>query len=73
MDSEIDYCVDEAAEGEGADSFRPGARGTFVRLLLLVLLLWMLIQMVLPRQELIHRMDLPPRPPAEPIEPNYWL
>ena len=73
MESEIDYWVDEGAEGEDAGTFRLGVRGIIVRLLLLVLLLWLLIQMVLPRRNLILRMDLPPRPPAEPIEPNYWL
>ena len=70
METEVDYRIEEP---EGEDAFRPGIRGIIARLLMLVLLLWVLIQMVLPRRNLILRMDLPPRPPAEPIEPNYWL
>jgi hypothetical protein len=73
MESEVDYWIDEPAEVEGESTFRPGLRAIIVRLLLLILLLWTLIQMVLPRRNLILRMDLPPNPPAEPIEPNYWL
>jgi hypothetical protein len=71
MDTEVDYWIEESDEGE--DAFRPGLRGIISRLLLLVLLLWVLIQMVLPRQDLIHKIDLPPNPPAELIEPNYWF
>lgn len=73
MESEVDYWIEEPTEDEGDDFFRLGLRGIFARLLLLVLLLWVLIQMVLPRRNLILQMDLPPNPPAEPIEPNYWL
>jgi hypothetical protein len=73
MDSDVDYWIDEPTELEGDDAFRPGIRGIVVRLLLLVLLIWTLIQMVLPRRNLILQMGPPPNPPAEPIEPNYWL
>ena len=73
MEIETDYWTEELSESEGVDTFRPGLRDIMARLLLLVLLLWVLIQMVLHRRNLILRMDLPPRPPAEPIEPNYWL
>jgi hypothetical protein len=73
MDSDVDYWIDEPAELEGEDTFRPSWRGISVRLLLLVLLLWTLIQMVLPRRNLNLQIDQPPNPPAEPIEPNYWL
>jgi hypothetical protein len=70
METETDYRIEEP---EGVETFRPSKRGIIARLLMLVLLLWVLIQMVLPRRSLIQRMDLPPNPPAEPIEPNYWL
>ena len=70
METEVDYRIEEP---EGEDTFTPGITGIFARLLLLVLLLWVLIQMVLPRRNLILQMDAAPRPPAEPIEPNYWL
>ena len=73
METEVDYWIEEPDEVEGAETFNPGLRGIIARLLLLVLLLWVLIQMVLPRRNLILQIDLPPRPPAEPIEPNYWL
>ena len=73
MDFEPDYWFEEPAEDEGSANFRPGLRGVLIRLLMLTLLLWVLIQMVLPRRNLILQIDLPPRPPAEPIEPNYWL
>jgi hypothetical protein len=70
MEPEIDYRKEEP---EGEDTFRPGIGGIIARLLLMVLLLWVLIQMVLPRRNLILQMEFPPNPPAEPIEPNYWL
>jgi hypothetical protein len=73
METEVDYWSDEPSEIEGDDTFKPGIRGIIARLLLLVLLIWVLIQMVLPRRNLIFRRDFPPNPPAEPIEPNYWL
>jgi hypothetical protein len=73
MEFESDFWETESAEVEDVRTFRPGIRGIIVRLLLLVLLLWVLIQMVLPRRNLILQIDRPPNPPAEPIEPNYWL
>ncbi len=73
MEFETDYWLEEPSESEGVDTFRPGLKGIITRLLLLVLLLWVLIQMVLPRRVLIPQIDLPPNLPAEPIEPNYWL
>ncbi len=73
MDFESDYWDAESSEVKVAKTFRPGIRGIIVRLLLLVLLLWALIQMVLPRWSLNLQIDQPPNPPAEPIEPNYWL
>ena len=73
MEIESDYWIEESAESENVDTLRPGLRGIIARLLLLILLLWTLIQMVLPRRNFILPMDLTPRPPAEPIEPNYWL
>ncbi len=73
MESEIDYWIEESAEVEGDDTFRPGLRGVVARLILLVLILWVLVSMVLPRRNLILQIDLPPRPPAEQIEPNFWL
>ena len=69
METEVDYWIEEPAEIEAGETFKPGLRGIITRLLLL----WVLVQMVLPRRNLILQMDLPPRPPAEPIEPNYWL
>lgn len=73
METEVDYWIEEPAEVEGEGTFRPGLRGIVARLLVLVLLLWVLVSMVLPRQTLILEMDLPTNPPAAPIEPNYWL
>jgi len=73
MDSEVDYWIEETAEVEGDDTFRPGLRGVVVRLILLALILWVLVSMVLPRRNLILNIDLPPKPPAEQIEPMYWL
>ena len=73
METKVDYWIEEPTEVEGEDTFRPGLREIIASLLLLVLPLWVLIQMVLPRRNLILRMGLPPRPPAESIEPNYWL
>ncbi len=73
MESQDDYGIDGPAELEGEDTFQPSWRGISVRLLLLVLLLWTLIQMVLPRRNLNLQIDQPANPPAEPIEPNYWL
>ena len=71
MESEIDYWVEEPAGDEGDDTLRPGAGGTIVRLILFALLLWTIVNMVLPRRNLY--IDQPPRPPAEQIEPHYWL
>ena len=73
MELETDYWMEEPSESDGVDTFRPGLREIITRLLLLVLLLWVLIQMVLPRRTLILQIDQPPHPPAEPIEPIYWL
>ena len=73
MESEFDYWLEEPAEFEGDDTFKPGVRGTIVRLILFALLLWVLVNMVLPRRNLILNMDRPPIPPAEQIEPHYWL
>jgi len=73
MESEIDYWIEESAEVEGDDTFRPSLRGVVARLILLVLILWVLVSMVLPRRNLILQVDLPPHPPAEQIEPNFWL
>ena len=70
METEVDYWIEEP---EGDDTFRPGFRGVVARLILLALILWVLVSMVLPRRNLIPQIDLPPRPPAEQIEPNYWL
>ena len=71
MEAEIDYWVEEPAGDEGDDTLRPGAGGTIVRLILFALLLWTIVNMVLPRRNL--NIDQPPRPPAEQIEPHYWL
>ena len=73
MDSEVDYWIEEPVEVEGDDTFRPGLRGVVARLILLALILWVLVSMVLPRRNLILNIDLPPKPPAEQIEPMYWL
>ncbi len=73
MESEIDYWVEEPAEDEGDGTFKPGAGGTIARLILFALLLWTILNMVLPRRNLILNINQPPRPPAEQIEPHYWL
>ncbi len=73
MESEFDYWVEYSAEVEGAETFRPGPRAIIARLILLVLLLWVLVSMILPRRTLILNIYHPPKPPAEQIEPNYWL
>ena len=72
MDYEVDYWTEEPTEVEGEGTFRPSKRGIIVRLLLLVLLLWVLIQMVLPRRSVNLQSDPQLNPPAEPIEPIYW-
>ena len=59
--------------GGGDDTFRLGLPGINARLILLALILWVLVSMVLPRRNLILQIDLPPRPPSEQIEPNFWL
>ncbi len=73
METEVDYWIEDSDEVEGDDTFRPGLRGVVARLILLALILWVLVSMILPRRNLILQIDLPPRPPAEQIEPNYWL
>jgi len=73
MDSEIDFLIEDPADVEGDNTFRPGVGGTIARLILFALLLWVLVNMVLPRRNLILNIDQPPRPPAEQIEPHYWL
>jgi len=73
MDSEADFWIEDPSEVEGADSFRPGAWGIIARLIMLALLLWVLVSMVLPRRSLNLNIDRPPKPPAEQIEPMYWL
>ena len=73
MESEVDYWIEEPAEVEDVDTFRPGLRGVVARLVLLTLILWVLVSMVLPRRNLILNIDLPPKPPAEQIESMYWL
>ncbi len=73
METGSDYWIEEPAEVEGAEPFRPGPRAIIARLILFALLLWILISMILPRRTLILNIDLPPKPPAEQIEPNYWL
>ena len=73
MEFETDYWIEEPSESDGLDTFRPGIRGIITRFLLLVLLIWVLIQMVLPRRALILQIDQHQHPPAEPIEPIYWL
>ncbi len=73
MGTEVDYWIEESVEVEGDDTFRPGRRGVIKRLMLLALVLWVLVSMVLPRRNLILNIDLPPKPPAEPTEPMYWL
>ena len=73
METEVDYWVEEAAEDEGAESYKPGPRAIIARLIMLALLLWVLVSMVLPRRNLILNIDLHPKAPAEQIEPMYWL
>ena len=53
METEVDYWFEEPDEVDGAETFKPGLREIIARLLLFVLLLWVLIQMVLPRRNLI--------------------
>ena len=72
MEFETDYWIEELAEVENQDTFKPGLRGIVARLLLLLMLLWVLVQMVLPRRNLILQIDLPPKPPAEQIGPHFW-
>ncbi len=73
MDYEEEYWIDDYYEVEEEGPFRPSKKGIVARLLLLVLLLWLLVQMVLPRRGFNRIFDGPSHPPAEPIEPNYWL
>jgi len=73
METEVDYWIEDSDEVEGDETFRPGLRGIIARLILLALILWVLVSMVLPRRNLILNIDLPPKPPAEQIEPMYWL
>jgi hypothetical protein len=73
METEVDCWIEESAEDESEGNFRPGLREIIARLILLALILWVLVSMILPRRNLILQIDLPPRPPAEQIEPNYWL
>jgi len=73
METEVDYWIEDSDQVEGDDAFRPDLRGVVASLILLALILWVLVSMVLPRRNLILQIDLPPRPPSEQIEPNYWL
>lgn len=71
--NQTDYLIEEPAEDNSESTYKPSLRQIIARLVLLLLLLWVLVNIVLPRRNLILELNLPPHPPAEQIEPNYWL